>query len=298
MSRVLMTGFNGFCGQYLNQELKNRNIDTIGITRYPSSNKTQTFAADICNAHQITHIIERVRPTHVVHLAGISSPDHGDHLDFFKINTLGTLTFLDCLVKTASKLEKVILISSANVYGTPDREILSEDICPQPINTYGASKLAMEHLAKNYWDKLPIQIVRPFNFTGRGQTDKFLVPKIVNHFRANARSIELGNINISRDFSDVRDVARFLADILLNNSSRETVNLCSGKFTNLSRIIQYCESLTGRTIDIKVNPDYIRENEILRLRGCTSHLDTLISKTDRIPFKETLDWMLSAAPEQ
>jgi len=297
MSRVLITGLNGFCGRYLNQELMNRDIETIGLSRLPSSGKTTSFVADICDPDQIARVIDHIRPTYVVHLAGISSPAHDNQLELFRTNTLGTLTLLECLASKKFSIEKVVLASSANVYGKPAVEILDESLCPEPINVYGASKLAMEYLAKNYWDRLPIQIVRPFNFTGVGQTDKFLIPRIVEHFCNHRDSIELGNIDITRDFSDVRDVARFLADILLGEPAYDVVNVCSGKFISILKIIESCENLTGQSMRVKINPNFIRKNEILRLRGCKLRLDSLVSNTGRIPFEQTLDWMLSASPE-
>ena len=109
------------------------------------------------------------------------------------------------------------MASSANVYGNSTLEVLEETAVTQPANGYAVSKLAMEYVAKTYMARLGIVITRPFNYTGVGQEPRYLIPKIVNHFQDRALHIELGNIDVARDFSDVRDIAR-LTDCLLKFS--------------------------------------------------------------------------------
>ncbi len=111
-------------------------------------------------------------------------------------------------------LNHVVLCSSAHVYGENLKNPITENSITIPNNEYGKSKLCIEKIAASYRDNLPITIVRPFNYTGVGQSKKFLIPKIIDHFVRKQSSIELGNINISRDFSDVRDVSEKLVEII------------------------------------------------------------------------------------
>jgi nucleoside-diphosphate-sugar epimerase len=111
----------------------------------------------------------------------------------YDINFFGTLNILDALVELGQRPAKIVLASSANVYGNPPVEVIDESVCPMPVNHYAISKLAMEFMARTYFDRLNILITRPFNYTGVGQGDNFLIPKIVRHYQEGKTEIELGN---------------------------------------------------------------------------------------------------------
>lgn len=296
MARILVTGATGFAGQYICRELLARGHDVTGTTAGSDVSFADTGVSlrsvDIRDADAVHNLIRDTRPERVLHLAGIASPANGDKLAFFSVNTLATATLLEACRLEAPDVQKIVLTSSANVYGEPGVEVLHETLCPAPVNAYGCSKLAMEHLSANYRDEFALQIVRPFNFTGQGQTTRFLVPKIVEHFRTRQSGIELGNTHVSRDFSDVRDVAREFADLLENDAATQTVNICSGDFLKLEDILSLCRDITGHEIAVSVNPNFVRANEISRLRGSRELLNRLVGARPSRPFKDTLTWML------
>jgi nucleoside-diphosphate-sugar epimerase len=152
----------------------------------------------------------------------------------------------------------------------------------------------MEYMAKLWMDRLPIILARPFNYTGVGQNGKFLVPKIVDHFRRRASLIELGNINVARDFQDVRFVVNAYRRLLQSNAIGEVVNLCSGVAHSLMDIIGMLQELAGYRIEVKVNPAFVRSSEVLRLVGSNRKLESLIGPLETIPLKATLEWMYRA----
>ncbi|WP_081577160.1 GDP-mannose 4,6-dehydratase, partial [Acidithiobacillus thiooxidans] len=238
----------------------------------------------------------QVQPTHVVHLAGLAFVGHGDAQAFYAVNLFGTLHLLEALSTLKTPPQRILLASSANVYGTPAVEVIDESICPAPVNHYACSKLAMEHMAHTWLDKLPIVIARPFNYTGVGQDDKFLIPKIVSHFKRRAPFIELGNLDVSRDFSDVRDVVDRYVHLLLEAEgvAGQTFNVCSGQAHSLREIMALTEQLSGHSLDIRVNPAFVRANEVPRLLGSAARLQQHLGPFSPIPIKQTLRWMLES----
>ena len=215
-----------------------------------------------------------------------------DANSFYQVNLLGTRNLLEVLSTAKTPPECTIIASSANVYGNSTLEVLSEDSPTNPANDYAVSKLAMEYLAKTYMDRLGIVITRPFNYTGVGQSNRFLIPKIVEHFKARAPLIELGNIDVARDFSDVRDVAQYYRLMAENPPLSEIVNLCSGQPISLENCLKLARKISGHQIEVKVNRDFVRAQEIKRLSGDRAKLEKIILAPPASEFSGTLSWMI------
>lgn len=296
--RVLITGRHGFTGRYVAQELAQAGWDVWGLCNSKSAARTlmadtaQDRVADLTDPGALRAALDEIRPAAVVHLAAIAFVAHGSAEDFYRVNLLGTRNLLGALTDGGHAQAGVVLASSANVYGNTRVSPIPETTTPAPANDYAVSKLAMEFASRLFADHLPIVVTRPFNYTGRGQGSLFLVPKIVAHFRDRAPEIELGNLDVARDFSDVRDVARVYCALLEANAWGETVNICSGRATELAEIIAVCREITGHEINVKVNPAFVRDNEIKSLNGDPALLTRLIGATRRHTLTETLCWML------
>ena len=235
---------------------------------------------------------ERARPHVVVHLAASAFVAEADPSAFYNVNLLGTRHLLEALSTATTPPRCTILASSANVYGNSTLEVLDETADTHPANDYAVSKLAMEYLAKTYMPRLGLVMTRPFNYTGVGQEPRYLIPKIVNHFKARAPHIELGNTDVARDFSDVRDVARAYRLLAEAQPLGETFNLCSGEATALETCISMASEITGHDIEVRVNPDFVRANEVKSLRGSSEKLDRATGRERRYGIRDTLNWML------
>ncbi len=295
--RALITGASGFTGRYLRQELEQHGWEVWGLSQSPASDASaaQCVQADLLDAAGLARAVAQVQPDAVFHLAAIAFVGHGSADDFYRVNVLGTRNLLAALAGLERKPQSVLLASSANVYGNASAGQLAETTPYNPANDYAVSKAAMEMMARLWQDRLPLVMVRPFNYTGVGQSLDFLVPKIVDHFCRKADVIELGNLEVWRDFSDVRDVVRAYRLLAENCPAGETVNICSGRTHSLQDVLDMAQAITGHRLEVRVNPAFVRANEVRTLYGDAGKLDALVGGWQPREFAETLRWMLTGS---
>ena len=291
---ALITGIHGFTGRYMAHELRAAGYHVVGTVMSGEASGPDLFAVDLCEHSAVSALIEQVQPDVVVHLAGIAFVAHANADLIYRVNLLGTRNLLDALARSARRPDMVLLASSANVYGNADAHVIDENVAPAPANDYAVSKLAMEYMARLWSDKLPIVIVRPFNYTGVGQHENFLLPKIVAHFRQGASVIELGNVNVARDFSDVRTVVNCYRRLLVAPVAGLTLNICSGVAHSLGEVLALMSGIAGRGIEVRVNPAFVRESDVLRLVGSNARLTQVIGEVACTPVAQTLRWMYQA----
>ncbi|OSM99356.1 GDP-mannose 4,6 dehydratase [Lonsdalea britannica] len=274
-------------------ELSAAGFRVFGIGSMPSE-EADYYQVDLLDLDALSNAIDQIAPDVVVHLAAIAFVGHGDVNAFYNVNLLGTRNLLQALHSSGRQFDAILLASSANVYGNSTEGTLSENTQVNPANDYAVSKLAMEYMASLWVDKLPIIIARPFNYTGVGQADNFLLPKIVKHFKQRASTLELGNIDVWRDFTDVRALCRAYLGLLESKPVGETVNVCSGKVYSIRDVINLCEKITSHTLTISVNPAFVRANEVKTLCGDATKLRSIIGAWDTPALEETLRWMLES----
>ncbi|MDI1296261.1 MAG: GDP-mannose 4,6-dehydratase [bacterium] len=297
MTRMLVTGVGGFTGQHL-IALTKKDVEVHGLVRGDTPLPEGVFAQHVCDLNDlesIRKIVADIKPDSVVHLAGAAFVGRADVEAFYRTNLLGTRNLLDALASLDKAPQAVLVASSANVYGNQRTGAISEDMAPDPVNDYGVSKVGMEYVTRIFGKSLPIIVTRPFNYTGVGQSTDFLIPKIVDHIRRREPTITLGNTEIARDFSDVRDVVGAYLELMNNPKAiGEVVNICSGQAYKLNDILDMVRSLSGHDFEIVVDPKLVRANEIKELWGDRTKLNSLIARQDIIPLKETLRWMLDS----
>ncbi|MDI2140554.1 MULTISPECIES: GDP-mannose 4,6-dehydratase [unclassified Pseudomonas] len=291
--RALITGVQGFTGRYMAAELKAGGYEVIGMGTQPSD-EPGYFQVDLADGPALRELLATIQPDVVVHLAALAFVGHGAADAFYRVNLIGTRHLLEAVEACGKVPDCVLLASSANVYGNASAGLLSETTSPAPANDYAVSKLAMEYMASLWFNRLPIVITRPFNYTGVGQADSFLLPKIVTHFRRRADKIELGNLDVSRDFSDVRAVVKAYRGLIEARPLGQTVNVSSGKSHTLREVIDMCSAYTGHQLEVEVNPAFVRANEVKILCGDNTRLCQLVAGWDTPGLDKTLSWMLSA----
>ena len=290
--RALVTGINGFTGRYMAAELRANGYEVIGTGSQPSA-APDYHQVDLADGPGLRALLAELQPDVIVHLAAIAFVGHGAADAFYQVNLIGTRNLLEAIAACGKTPECVLIASSANVYGNVSEGMLDEHTPPAPANDYAVSKLAMEYMAKLWCDRLPIVITRPFNYTGVGQAENFLLPKIVSHFQRKAPAIELGNLDVWRDFSDVRAVVRAYRGLIEARAVGQTVNVSSGITHSLREVIAKCSAITGHTLDVQVNPAFVRANEVKTLCGDNARLRALVPGWETPALDETLGWMLA-----
>jgi len=296
MGKVLVTGVTGFTGRYLAPRLAEAGHEVHGTVHDDCGAEVAGVAKlhrlDIADSQATARLVDELKPEKAIHLAAISFVAHSDVAEMYRANILGTRNLLDALANGGSA-SAVLLASSANIYGNACQGVLDESAPAAPANDYGVTKAASELVAALYRNRLPLITVRPFNYTGRGQSDQFLIPKIISHVRRKATEIDLGNLDVARDFSDVRAVADSYVRLIEAPAAIGGIfNICSGQATSLGEVIEKVREISGQDFRVRVNPDFVRADEVKTLLGSPEKVEKIIGPLGMPPLSETLRWML------
>lgn len=300
--RALVTGLAGFTGRYVAEALEAAGYEVWGTVSPeaappadPALARARLLQADLLDPDALREAVAEARPDAVIHLAALAHVADNDPSDLYLVNVVGTRNLLAALDTLDARPRCVLLASSANIYGNARVESIDESVPPDPANDYAVSKLAMEYAARLWSERLPIVIARPFNYTGVGQRENFLLPKLVAHYASHAPRISLGNLDVSRDFSDVRDVATAYVRLVEAAPIGETFNVCSERACSLKEVLAMLARIAGYVIDVTVDPRFVRGNEVKILKGSRAKLRERIGELPVTPLEETLRWMMEAA---
>lgn len=287
--RVLVTGARGFVGRHVVAELERRGAETIAVDRGD---------ADVCDASAIATIVAGARPDAVVHLAAQPrvAASFADPLGTFRTNVLGTVVLLEA-VRAHAPRTRVVVASSAEVYGAPGAEELPlvETARLAPINPYGASKVAQEAVALQYWRGFGLDVVvtRVFNAIGPGQSIDFALPGFAAQLAAMARGeaapvLRVGNLDAERDFTDVRDVARAYAALVEHGEPGGVYNICSGTVLSIREALDRLVAASGLEVRSEVDASRRRPSDAPRLAGDSSRLTAATGWRPEISLDRTL----------
>ena len=287
---VLITGISGFTGRHLAATLARAGWDIAGLGPDRLPMESDHLDADLAETDALAEWIAHVRPTHIVHLAALSHVV-GDPLSFYRVNVLGTESLLEAVSRSGIVPEKVLIASSANIYGNASQSPIPEDAPVRPVNHYALSKAAMELLAEKWFEQMPIVLVRPFNYTGPGQSEAFVFPKIVAAYRRGDVVLRLGNLDVARDLSDVRFVCEAYRRLLVSDARSVRINVCSGRSVALLSVLDTMVEIAGHRPRIKVDPAFVRKDEVKELCGDPSLLFESIGLIEPTPIQSLLQSM-------
>lgn len=281
--KALLFGVDSFTGKYLKQAFEKNGVSVVGTTL----SKNLSTYCDITNYNQCVQFIKTTNPDYVVNLSGISFVPFSDYKKIYEVNFSGVINILRACEDHAPN-SRLLLISSGQLYAQHPNAI-NESGSLEISNHYSVSKNAMEMAAK--LSSLNVRIARSFNYTGVGQSNQFLIPKIISHFKEKRESIILGDTNVFRDFSDVRDVVNAYVSILVSNTNDQLFNVCSNSVYSISEVINFLNQECGYTISVRESKEFKRFNVIPYVKGDNSRLSSLGWNPSHTLF-DTLKWML------
>lgn len=292
--RVLITAIDSFTGKHLANYLRLVGYEVVGTSLFGSADGVYT--CDITNKEQLAKVLDATKPAYIIHLAAISYVAHSNTEAFYRVNAIGGATLLQEAAKLQDPPKRIILASSAAVYGNQTKSVLDESLCPNPTNHYGLSKYALEQLAYSYKEQLPIVIARPFNYTGIGQSSQFLIPKIISHFKASKPFIELGNLDVVREFNDISFVCEAYRRLLTSPIPKSALNIASGRGIRLLDVIDMMQKIAGYEIEVRINKAFVRTNEIKKLIGSPKLLFKTVGTIKQPEFAATLKTLYKHYP--
>ena len=298
--KALVTGARGFVGPHLTDHLLQHGDEVIAVDLSTGPDLRDTDGW-----------IERIaidKPDVIYHLGGLSNVGESwkTPVSTFEINTIGTVSILEAARLAGTN--RVVIISSADVYGTvtPDVLPLTEQHPVQPRSPYGASKQAAEAIAKQYYRGHGVEtvIARPFNHLGPGQSPQFVAPAFAGQIaeaeqsdagRNGVTELRHGDLSPHRDLTDVRDVVRAYRLLACNAEPGEVYNVCSGQTVSMQHLLDSLLALSEVRIEQILDDSLIRPVDLPVLRGSFAKLRSATGWEPEIHLDQTLTEVLADA---
>ena len=299
--RVLVTGATGFVGPWLLADLRSNDHTAVAGPSHAD--------VDVNDREALANLIRSSRPDAIVHLAAVASPRlaAGNPDEAFRVNVSGTVTLFEALRLAERQDAHVLVTGSAAIYGHPPPEDLplAESSISRPVGTYALSKASQEAIAIEYGFRFgfPVTVTRSFNHTGPGQSTDYVVPALAARVAAyklgHTTSVEVGNLHVRRDITDVRDVVRayrLLVQMAPASGRPRVVNVASGSAVSISEVLGRLCELGEVGPPLEANPDMVRPDEASEVVGDPSLLKELTNWNVAVPLTQTLadvlEWQL------
>lgn len=271
MKKVLIFGASGFVGSYLSQEFIENGYTVIGTDKVRGTMLPENidfYETDLMDNTDVENLITSVTPDIIVNLAAISSVGASWKIPqtTIQVNVVGALNIMEAARKCVRK-PRVLFVGSSEEYVISDT-MISEETELNASNPYGISKVTQEQFAKLYREQygLKVYCVRPFNHTGVGQKESFVLPSFCKQVAEIEKSgkpgvIKVGNLNVKRDFSHVKDIVRAYRMIIESDNCERIYNVGSGHAYSLEKMLNYIVGLSKQEITVEVDKDRFRPTD-------------------------------------
>jgi GDP-4-dehydro-6-deoxy-D-mannose reductase len=300
--RSLVTGIGGFVGRHLLGHLHEQGDEVLGVGR-PSEltalpGDVPLFGADLVDRPAMDELLRQARPDAVYHLAAQSST--GESLDdpwaTLANNLRAQLNLLEALVAAGSRA-RVLVVGSGDEYGRvrPEEVPTNEDVPLRPATPYAVSKVGQDMMGHQYFAQygLPVVRVRPFNHTGPGQDARFVIP----HFASQLAEIEaqqrppvlrVGNLDVCRDFTDVRDMVRAYRLAVRHGTPGDVYNIGRGDCVRIADAVDALRGLCRVPVRVEVDPKLVRPTDVPRQVADTARFRALTGWQPAVDWHATL----------
>ncbi len=296
---VLITGIEGFVGPYI-AELYFGKANVHGTYLLESEEKLEGVEyhhMDVEDKESVNKVISEVKPDVVFHLAGFSSVAQSwkNPEKVMSVNAQGTKNLLE-IITELNLNPKILVVSSSEIYGKPLVIPMGEEHPLNPGSPYAESRLKQEKIIAQYKD-LDIIIARSFNHTGPRQNPEFVFPSFVKQVVMIEKGlqepvIKHGNLDVKRDFSDVRDVVKAYVLLIEKGKAHEVYNVCSNNLLSLNEMLDLLISMSSKQIKKELDPERFRPVDIPVMQGDNSKLIRETRWSPQIPINRTLNDML------
>jgi len=286
---ILITGISGFIGGHLADELTASYYKVFGINH--TKKNENIFCCDLLSYEQISQVLIRKKFDWIIHLAALTSVNESwrDPVNFINTNSKMTQNLYKSIQKYSS-LTKVILASSASIYGKQKKYPIKENFKPNPIDPYSKSKLEQEKISKKFTNIGTI-IIRPFNQTGPGQSHLAIsnfAKQIAICEKSEKDIIKIGNLDTLRDYVDIRDTSKAIKLLISKGKTNEAYNICSGKKIKMENILYQLINLSTKKIKILKDKKLIRPVDLPEFWGSHQKITATTGWEPLIPFNKTL----------
>lgn len=314
MNTILITGFSGFVAHHFLQFLYDNRITwkVHGIDirepgydykQYQDRLKIQFDALDLLNLTKTLELIERVRPTYILHLASFSSVAYSwsNPCESFANNTNIFLNIVTA-VRDSQTACRILSVGSSEEYGNVyfDRIPLRESDPLNPLSPYAVARVSQEMLSRVFAESCEMDIVmtRSFNHIGPWQDERFVVPSFIRRILdiveagENHGTIITGDTTVIRDFVDVRDVVRAYYLLLCLGRKGEVYNICSGKGHALFEVIKMISQELNVNIVTEIDPKLLRPQDNKIVIGSAAKLRHELEWNCEISLEQTIKDMI------
>ena len=304
MVKYLITGANGFCGRHLADVLANSGNKVYGISRtIPDALVAQHPGVTYEQCNLIDHtsvynMLKKIEPDCIFHLAAESSVGSSwkNPVNMMNNNVLSQINIFEA-VRELELPTRIIVACSSEEYGLIKESDLpvNEKCCFNPLSTYAVSKVSQDMLAYQYYKSYDMDIVRvrSFNLTGPGRPQTYAlssfayqIAKIEKEMLENV--ISVGNLDVKRDYTDVRDAVNGYYELALNAKSGTVYNLCSGEAYNLRDLLNILISFSTTEVNVKIDRLKYRPSDLPIMLGDNTKIKTEIGWTPKIDIQTTL----------